>query len=226
MQPRMCSFREKQEILRSRIRFDLELRGNSCVSRRPFLSKRCRLPETTTCSPLGARLHPAGAWSRKWRGFRRCTRGRSGGRCIARRSRTSHGRDDFLAAAPALGGRRASARTGSFSADAPAVAADIPSSDGLTQKFLLRLADGQTIETVLMGYPRALHRLREHAGGLRDGLRLLRHGADGFRAASAARRDRRRRCCTPSARCARAGEPGCAISCSWAWASRCTITTR
>ncbi len=36
---------------------------------------------------------------------------------------------------------------------APAVAADIRSSDGLTRKFLLRLADGQTIETVAMGYP-------------------------------------------------------------------------
>ena len=42
---------------------------------------------------------------------------------------------------------------GRFFADAPTVAADIPSSDGLTRKFLLRLADGQTIETVLMGYP-------------------------------------------------------------------------
>jgi 23S rRNA (adenine2503-C2)-methyltransferase len=35
---------------------------------------------------------------------------------------------------------------------APAETADIASSDGLTRKFLLRLADGQTIETVLMGY--------------------------------------------------------------------------
>ncbi len=36
---------------------------------------------------------------------------------------------------------------------APGVAADIRSSDGLTRKFLLRLGDGQTIETVAMGYP-------------------------------------------------------------------------
>ena len=36
---------------------------------------------------------------------------------------------------------------------APEVAADIRSSDGLTRKFLLRLGDGQTIETVAMGYP-------------------------------------------------------------------------
>ena len=34
----------------------------------------------------------------------------------------------------------------------PAVAADTASSDGLTRKFLLTLDDGQTIETVLMGY--------------------------------------------------------------------------
>jgi 23S rRNA (adenine2503-C2)-methyltransferase len=44
--------------------------------------------------------------------------------------------------------------SGKFFAEVPSVAADIPSSDGLTRKFLLRLADGQTIETVLMGYPR------------------------------------------------------------------------
>ena len=42
--------------------------------------------------------------------------------------------------------------SGRFFLDAPAVAADTASSDGLTRKFLLRLADGQTIETVLMGY--------------------------------------------------------------------------
>jgi 23S rRNA (adenine2503-C2)-methyltransferase len=41
---------------------------------------------------------------------------------------------------------------GPFFLETPGVAADIPSSDGLTRKFLLRLADGQTIETVLMGY--------------------------------------------------------------------------
>lgn len=36
--------------------------------------------------------------------------------------------------------------------EVPAVAADTASADGLTRKFLLRLDDGQTIETVLMGY--------------------------------------------------------------------------
>jgi 23S rRNA (adenine2503-C2)-methyltransferase len=40
-----------------------------------------------------------------------------------------------------------------FHADLPATVADTSSSDGHTRKFLLRLSDGQTIETVLMGYP-------------------------------------------------------------------------
>ncbi len=38
-------------------------------------------------------------------------------------------------------------------AEVPEVAADLASTDGVTRKFLLRLADGQTIETVVMGYP-------------------------------------------------------------------------
>jgi 23S rRNA (adenine2503-C2)-methyltransferase len=39
-----------------------------------------------------------------------------------------------------------------FFLDAPEVTAEIRSTDGLTRKFLLRLRDGQIIETVLMGY--------------------------------------------------------------------------
>jgi 23S rRNA (adenine2503-C2)-methyltransferase len=39
-----------------------------------------------------------------------------------------------------------------FFLDAPELVDEIRSSDGLTRKFLLRLRDGQTIETVLMGY--------------------------------------------------------------------------
>jgi 23S rRNA (adenine2503-C2)-methyltransferase len=39
-----------------------------------------------------------------------------------------------------------------YGLDAPDVVDEIRSSDGLTRKFLLRLRDGQTIETVLMGY--------------------------------------------------------------------------
>ncbi len=40
----------------------------------------------------------------------------------------------------------------SFQLSAPEVVDEIHSNDGLTRKFLLRLHDGQTIETVLMGY--------------------------------------------------------------------------
>ena len=36
--------------------------------------------------------------------------------------------------------------------DEPEIVADIASSDGLTRKFLIRLADGQTVETVLMRF--------------------------------------------------------------------------
>jgi 23S rRNA (adenine2503-C2)-methyltransferase len=39
-----------------------------------------------------------------------------------------------------------------FFLDHPEQVADIRSSDGMTRKFLLKLRDGQTIETVLMGY--------------------------------------------------------------------------
>jgi len=36
--------------------------------------------------------------------------------------------------------------------DVPEIASHIPSADGLTRKYLLRLRDGQEIETVIMGY--------------------------------------------------------------------------
>ncbi|MEI8233494.1 MAG: 23S rRNA (adenine(2503)-C(2))-methyltransferase RlmN [Verrucomicrobiota bacterium] len=42
---------------------------------------------------------------------------------------------------------------GSFFLDAPQAAADLRSTDSQTRKFLLKLRDGQTVETVLMGYP-------------------------------------------------------------------------
>jgi 23S rRNA (adenine2503-C2)-methyltransferase len=42
--------------------------------------------------------------------------------------------------------------TGHLFTDVPVLADEIASSDGLTRKFLLKLDDGQTIETVLMGY--------------------------------------------------------------------------
>ena len=60
-------------------------------------------------------------------------------------------RDDFLPPlrrwiADRIGGGRC------FVFDEPQIVADIASGDGLTRKFLLRLADGQTIETVLMRF--------------------------------------------------------------------------
>jgi len=42
---------------------------------------------------------------------------------------------------------------GRFYLDTPETMADLKSSDGQTRKFLLRLRDGQTVETVIMGYP-------------------------------------------------------------------------
>jgi len=42
---------------------------------------------------------------------------------------------------------------GRLFADIPRVTAELASSDGQTRKFLLQLADGQRIETVIMGYP-------------------------------------------------------------------------
>lgn len=42
--------------------------------------------------------------------------------------------------------------SGAWTLDVPGIASDIPSSDGLTRKSLLKLTDGQEIETVIMGY--------------------------------------------------------------------------
>ena len=42
---------------------------------------------------------------------------------------------------------------GRFPLEAPEAVADLKSSDGQTRKFLLRLRDGETVETVIMGYP-------------------------------------------------------------------------
>ena len=56
--------------------------------------------------------------------------------------------------APRLpGGRWLDRHADQYRLDVPPAADDIPSGDGLTRKFLLRLDDGQTVETVLMAYP-------------------------------------------------------------------------
>ncbi len=54
---------------------------------------------------------------------------------------------------PPLARWMAEAVPGRFFPETPEVAADIRSSDGLTRKFLLRLRDGQEVESVLMGFP-------------------------------------------------------------------------
>jgi 23S rRNA (adenine2503-C2)-methyltransferase len=61
------------------------------------------------------------------------------------------GREDFL---PPLRKwvRERIGGDGGFHAGLPPVASEMASSDGLTRKFLLSLEDGQTVETVLMGY--------------------------------------------------------------------------
>jgi 23S rRNA (adenine2503-C2)-methyltransferase len=45
------------------------------------------------------------------------------------------------------------AASGAWCLDVPEVVSDLKSSDGQTRKFLLRLSDGETVETVIMGYP-------------------------------------------------------------------------
>ncbi len=113
---------------------------------------------------------------------------------------------------------------GPYTFGVPEQADEISSADGLTRKFLLRLADGQTVETVLMAYSGRFTACLSTQAGLRDGLRVLRDRADGFRAASAPQAKSSRRCSTSNARCERAANPVCATSCSWGWASPCTIT--
>jgi 23S rRNA (adenine2503-C2)-methyltransferase len=60
-------------------------------------------------------------------------------------------RPDFLPPLRRWVGNRVDHEDG-FHANRPAVHTETASSDGLTRKYLLRLADGQTVETVLMGY--------------------------------------------------------------------------
>ena len=61
-------------------------------------------------------------------------------------------REDFLPPLRRWVGARLGG-PGGFSAGLPSVCSETASSDGLTRKFLLGLSDGQTVETVLMGYP-------------------------------------------------------------------------
>jgi len=62
------------------------------------------------------------------------------------------GREDFLPPLRRWVGSRVGGEQG-FRAALPTVHIETASTDGLTRKYLLRLEDGQTVETVLMGYP-------------------------------------------------------------------------
>jgi 23S rRNA (adenine2503-C2)-methyltransferase len=62
-------------------------------------------------------------------------------------------REDFLPPLRRWVGTRLQGDRDGFSSSLPPVHAETASSDGQTRKFLLTLADGQTVETVLMGYP-------------------------------------------------------------------------
>ncbi len=71
------------------------------------------------------------------------------------------------------------------------VVADIASSDGLTRKFLLRLDDGQTIETVVMGYAGRITACVSTQAGCAMGCVFCATGQMGFSRHLRARRDRR-----------------------------------
>lgn len=67
-----------------------------------------------------------------------------------------------------------------FSRGLPKKVADISSTDGLTRKFLLELHDGQTIETVLMGYPRRYTACLSTQAGCAMGCVFCATGQAGF----------------------------------------------
>jgi 23S rRNA (adenine2503-C2)-methyltransferase len=82
------------------------------------------------------------------------------------------------------------------------------SSDRLTRKFLLRLSDGQTIETVLMGYNGRHTACVSTQAGCAMGCVFLRHRSDGFRRHLRPGEIVRARCCTLSVRCEHQGREG------------------
>lgn len=69
---------------------------------------------------------------------------------------------------------------GSHSQETPEAARVIDSADGLTRKFLLRLADGQTIETVRMAYPGRMTACLSTQAGCAMGCVFCATGQGGF----------------------------------------------
>jgi 23S rRNA (adenine2503-C2)-methyltransferase len=107
-----------------------------------------------------------------------------------------HGVDDFDAMTDLPKALREQLEAQAHRSAALGVAAEQPSADG-TIKWLLELADGQRVETVFIPEERPQHPVRLLPGGLRAGLRLLRHRAPGLQPQPDQRRDRR-----PGAPCA------------------------
>lgn len=76
--------------------------------------------------------------------------------------------------------QRAAAAEWPFALD-PETDSTVISSDGLTRKFLLRLADGEKIETVLMGYPGRFTACLSTQAGCAMGCVFCATGQEGFR---------------------------------------------
>ncbi len=65
--------------------------------------------------------------------------------------------------------------------DLPEPVADLKSTDGQTRKFLLRLGDGETVETVIMGYPGRSTACVSTQAGCAMGCTFCATGRGGFR---------------------------------------------
>jgi 23S rRNA (adenine2503-C2)-methyltransferase len=88
-------------------------------------------------------------------------------------------REDFLPPLRRWAGERLGVGDG-LCAALPQLQGETASSDGLTRKFLLALADGQTIETVLMGYPRRMTACLSTQAGCAMGCVFCATGQMGF----------------------------------------------
>ena len=109
------------------------------------------------------------------------------------------------------------------------VAVETHSADGFTRKYLLSLPDHHRIETVLMRYTGRVTACISSQAGCAMGcvfcatgqMGFVRHLTAGEIVAQAVHVQQELQ-----APPARPSPASCATSCSWAWASRCTITRR
>jgi len=100
-------------------------------------------------------------------------------RSLYREGNLDLSRPDFLPPLRQWIERRVGGEKG-FTLDAPEVVDETRSSDGLTRKYLLRLQDGQTIETVLMGYDNRLTACISSQAGCAMGCVFCATGQMGF----------------------------------------------